>query len=163
MPNPKQMSMAEQPFNDADDCAMAALDEINPASNKKNVEFAGRIYRKADGKFYFTRPVQGTRDDSQPPPTPHGATAVGTYHTHAGNFVPTDEEFSPNDLLKAVMAKEYSWLETPLQQIKRFTPISLCVDGNFDPKISGRVDVLRNTLVLPVITFYGVLDRDAAP
>jgi hypothetical protein len=149
-------SMAGLPFDDADECAIAALDEINPLSITKNVEFAGRIYRKADGRFYFTRPIQGARDDSKPPPKVIGAVNIGTYHTHAGNFQETDETFSPKDMLKANMAKEYSWLETPYQRILRFTPAALCnKDAPTDPIISGNIEVLRNIYVLPTITIYG--------
>jgi hypothetical protein len=149
---PTSGSMAERPFSDADECAIAALDEINPLSIKKNGEFAGRIYRKSDGFFYFTRPIKGKRDTSAPPPFIHGAANVGVYHTHSGNFDEADESFSSQDMLKANMAREYSWLETPHQRILRFTPLSWCTDGVFDAKISGRIEVLRNTYVLREIT-----------
>jgi hypothetical protein len=149
------MSMAERPFDDPDECAIAALDEINPMSIKKNVEFAGRIYARSDGHFYFTRPVKGTRDDSKAPPLVHGGINVGTYHTHSGNFADTDESFSPTDMLKANMKGEYSWLETPYQRILKFTPLRLCTDGVFDPDISGRIDVLRSIYVMREIEIIG--------
>jgi hypothetical protein len=149
-------SMAGHPFDDADECAIAALDEINPLSITQNVEFAGRIYRKADGRFYFTKPMKGTRDDSKAPPKVIGAVNIGTYHTHSGNFQATDEIFSPQDMGKANLANEYSWLETPYQRILRFTPAARCNnDYPLDPKISGNVEVLRNTYVMRETTVYG--------
>jgi hypothetical protein len=151
--------MAGQPFSDADECAMAALDEINPLSIKKNVEFSGRIYR-IKTSFYFTRPI--TQNDTagvKPPPKIHGTINVGTYHTHAGDFAETDEIFSPEDMLKANMANEYSWLETPYQRILRFTPLRLCQDGQFDPAISGNVEILRNTYVIREVTVVGEPSR----
>jgi hypothetical protein len=53
MADPPAQSMVDRPYLDADQCAIQAIDEINPDSIKRNVEFAGRIYRK--GRDFFSR------------------------------------------------------------------------------------------------------------
>jgi hypothetical protein len=154
------MSNAERAiFGSADDAAVAAIDEILPLSIRDNVEFAGRIFREPRGtRFAFTRPIRGTRDDSDPgsrtpPPRLIGFVNIGTYHTHAGSFQETDEIFSPADRAKAVFAKEHSWLGTPHQRILRFTPMSLLPPGEeFDMELKGNVEVLRNVWVIREIT-----------
>ena len=147
------MSKVGLAFASADAAAIAAIEEINPTSIAKKWEYAGRIYQRS-GHFYFTRATTiRSPDDSQA-----GAkvdTNIGTYHTHAGAFAPTDELFSPKDMLKATLGKELAYLGTPYQRVIKFTPVDLLPT---DQQISyplGKLDVLRNTYVLPEITITG--------
>jgi Domain of unknown function (DUF4329) len=59
--------------------------------------------------FFFSPPVPGTADDSDPnaSPIPDGATVVGNYHTHAGAFDWTDEYPSSEDVLKAPFVPQF--------------------------------------------------------
>jgi hypothetical protein len=140
-------------FSTADAAAIAAIQEINPTSIAKKWEYAGRIYQRA-GKFFFTRATTlKSPDDSQA--GPKITTNVGTYHTHAGAFAPTDEIFSPKDLLKATFGKEYAYLGTPYQRIIKFTPIDLLPAAEQLYYPLGKLDVLRNVYVLPEISIYG--------
>ncbi len=96
-------SHAGEPYLDAAAAARAALGEIDEPSVDADVEYAGNIYRNPDGTFSFSPPVPGDRltsraEDSKVPP---GATVVATYHSHAGEFAPSDEYFSANDKFKA--------------------------------------------------------------
>src|SRR5947209_6182252 len=91
-------SRAGHAFGTADDAAIAALDEVLTLSIENNWEYAGCIFRMTNGKYSFTRAVTDKKaDDStaELSPPPAGTTKVGTYHTHAGNFELTDEQFSP--------------------------------------------------------------------
>jgi hypothetical protein len=77
---------------------------------------------------------------------------VGTYHTHAGAFASTDEEFSPQDKLKATLGKELAYLGTSYQRILKFTPVDLLPKNLQQLHPVGRVDILRRVYVLPEIT-----------
>jgi Domain of unknown function (DUF4329) len=150
------MGRAGQPFTSADAAATAAIDDINPTSISRNVEFAGRIFRRANGAYSFTAPGTLNRsDDSDAGPKVAGAANIGTYHTHAGGFNETDEIFSPQDLLKATLAKELSYLGTPHQRVLKFTPIDLLSKQEQATYPTGKVDVLRNIWVLKEITIVG--------
>ena len=86
---------------------------------------------------------------------PRVPTNVGTYHTHAGAFAPTDEEFSPDDKLKATLGQELAYLGTPYQRIIKYTPVNLLPPDLQDKYPLGRLDALRNVCVLPEITIVG--------
>lgn len=72
------------PFATQDEAARAALRASNPQSIRDNREYAGLIYRGADGQYYFTGPVRGTDQGANPrnAPAPAGSQVVGDYHTH---------------------------------------------------------------------------------
>ena len=134
------------PYDSADDAARGALDNINPKSIQDNQEYAGLIYQDKDGKYYYTDPVGGNGDSSQPEdsPAPNGTTVVGNYHTHGayssadatGKPVRTDDprtdgfnsdDFSSDD--KAVYAsaakpgQPYTgYLGTPSGTYRRYDP-----------------------------------------
>src|SRR5215469_4900997 len=76
---------ANGPFASQDEAARAALGWANPQSIRDNREYAGLIYRAADGKYYFSGPVVGSDQGADPhsAPAPAGAQVVGDYHTHA--------------------------------------------------------------------------------
>jgi uncharacterized Zn-binding protein involved in type VI secretion len=79
------------PFATQDEAARAALERANPDSIRDNREYAGLIYRGADGQYYYTGPVQGTDQGANPSdaPAPAGSTVVGDYHTH-GDYSTAD-------------------------------------------------------------------------
>ena len=138
-------------FNTADDAAIAAIERINPTSITRNVEFAGRIFKR-NGKYFFTPATTLNRsDDSDPGFKVPAAENIGTYHTHAGGFNETDEIFSPQDKLKATLGRELSYLGTPHQRILRFTPVSMLPAGTEE----GQVEVLRAVYVLREVTIVG--------
>ena len=138
-------------FNTADEAAIAAIERINPTSISRNVEFAGRIFKR-NGKYFFTQATTLNRsDDSDPGFKVPNAENIGTYHTHAGGFNETDEIFSPQDKLKATLGRELSYLGTPHQRILKFTPVSL-LPANAQ---EGQVEVLRAVYVLREVTIIG--------
>ena len=117
-------SRSGQPFRTDDAAAESALAEISQTSVEQNIEYAGNIYRRSDGRFSFSPAVPGSNIDSDPSasPVPAGAKIVGTYHSHAGGFAPTDELFSPTDQLKATMGRKVSYLMTPLGNQYKYVP-----------------------------------------
>jgi len=137
-------------FATADAAAIAAIEEINPTSIKNKWEYAGRIYTRS-GKFYFTRAttIKSPNNSDAGPAIPAN---VGTYHTHAGAFVSTDEEFSPQDMLKATLGKELAYLGTPYQRVLKFTPVDLLPKNLQLLHPLGKVDFLKRVYVLPEVT-----------
>jgi uncharacterized protein DUF4329 len=79
------------PFATQDDAARAALRLANPRSIRDNREYAGLIYRGADGQYYITGPIRGTDQGANPhaAPAPPGAHVVGDYHCH-GDYSTAD-------------------------------------------------------------------------
>jgi len=79
------------PFATQDDAARAALRSANPRSMRANREYAGLIYRGADGQYYYSGPIRGTDQSARPQdaPAPPGAQVVGNYHTH-GDYSTAD-------------------------------------------------------------------------
>lgn len=150
------MGRTKQPFSSANAAAIAAIEDINPTSISRNVEFAGRIFRRANGAYSFTEPqTLNSSDDSNAGPKVAGVTNIGTYHTHAGGFNETDEIFSPKDKLKATLGKELSYLGTPHQRILKFTPVDLLSKQEQANSSTGTVEFLRNIYVLQAITIVG--------
>jgi|SRR5439155_14236052 len=58
---------------------------------RDNREYAGLIYRGADGQYYYTGPVRGSDQGADPhsAPAPSGTRVVGDYHTH-GDYSTVD-------------------------------------------------------------------------
>jgi hypothetical protein len=91
------------PFDSPDAAARAALNACNAQSIRDNREYSGMIYQGADGKYYFTGPVQGGDQGANPfrdAPSPAGTTDVAAYHTHGpygtadpatGAVIPTND------------------------------------------------------------------------
>jgi hypothetical protein len=120
-------SRVGKPFPSMDQAARVALEEIAEVSVDDNVELAGNIYQLADGSFSFSTPVRGTNIDSDPgkSPVPQGTRIVATFHSHAGQFLPTDELFSPGDKWKATLGKKVAYLVTPTGHLFKFVPFDL--------------------------------------
>jgi hypothetical protein len=134
-------------FQTADQAAVAAIDEILPTSVANNWEYAGYIAQTTEGGFFYTQPMT-IKSDQDSNSGPHSPNRVAAYHTHAGGFHDTDEEFSPRDKLKATLAKEMSYVGTPRGAILRFTPVDLLATEDQTTFPAGRVDVLRIATVL---------------
>ena len=137
---PKQ-TRAGALFSTADVAAIAALDEILSVSVANNWEYAGRV-RKMGGGYVYTKP-KTLKKDADSDAGPIAAGNVGSYHTHAGGFYDTDEDFSPQDKLKATLAREYSYLGTPRGRILRFTPIDLLSQAEQKQYPMGKTETLR--------------------
>jgi len=146
------------PFPSADAAAIAAIQKINPTSISQKWEYAGRIYQKKDGKFYYTD-AKTLQDPNNSDPGPKmlgsGIKNIGTYHTHAGAFAETDEIFSPQDKLKAMMGKEISYLGTPLQRVLKYTPIDLLSPDQQQESPTGTVEPLISVFTLREVTIVG--------
>jgi len=134
-------SKAGSIFGDADAAAIAAIEEINSASITRNVEFAGRIFSSGAGFTFTKAQTLNQRDNSDAGPKIPGS--VGTYHTHAGQFEPTDEEFSPDDMFKATFGKELSYLGTPRGRILKYTPFDLLSEYDQRFNLKGVVETLK--------------------
>jgi hypothetical protein len=78
---------AQQPNNTTgyktqDEAAKAVLTGLNPKSIKENTEYAGLIYKDANGLYHYTNPTGGNGDSSAVGSAPKGTTVYGDYHTH---------------------------------------------------------------------------------
>jgi RHS repeat-associated protein len=69
-------------YSTQDAAAKAGLNAINPTSIKQNKEYAGLIYKDADGNYHYTTPNKGKGTSSSVGTAPDGTTVVGDYHTH---------------------------------------------------------------------------------
>ena len=144
-------------FRTPDAAATVAIDEINGASIAQNVEFAGRILSRASGYTFGAPRTLHRRDDSDA--GPKTAASVGTYHTHAGEFEPTDEIISPMDLLKDTLGKELSYLGTPRGRVMKFTPIDLLESLDQAFNAEGLVETLRHPAFNPAQMRGAMLGR----
>jgi len=124
---PAKSKAAQGHFINADDAAVAALQEIIPTTKAVGLEFAGSIYSQS-GSFWFTAPEKGEVKGSNPwVAVPAGTTAVGRYHTHppvGTNF----ENFSPDDIFicwgnqQVNLPPRVTYLGTPSGRIKKLIP-----------------------------------------
>ena len=80
------LSVGEEGVATQDEAGKAAIEAVNPASKRNNVEYSGLIYETSDGDFGFTDAVSGSRTSSDPyalvGTLPEDSVIVGTYHTH---------------------------------------------------------------------------------
>ncbi len=135
-----------QSYDVADEAAVGAIFFINGKSKKELREYAGWIFQNpTNKKYYFSNPLRGNADDSSSGPKPQGI-IVGTYHTHGGRangqFVATDEVFSPQDMLKATLAKQLSYLGTPKNKVLKYTPQGLLPNQSQAQYPTGLVETL---------------------
>ncbi|MEU8911741.1 DUF4329 domain-containing protein [Streptomyces nigrescens] len=109
-----------------DDAARAALSEIDTRSVLDKNEYAGNIYKKSDGLYTFSPPARGTdiASRAEDSPVPPGLKVVATYHSHGGEFLESDELFSPGvDKLKATLGHKDSYLITPRGDMYKYLPV----------------------------------------
>jgi Domain of unknown function (DUF4329) len=148
-----------KPFSNADAAAIEAIQKINPLSIANKWEYAGRIYQKNDGKFYYTE-AKTQKDPNNSDPGAKLLSSdvkknVGTYHTHGGAFDETDEFFSPQDKVKATFGKEISYLGTPLQRILKYIPVDLLTAEQQKDNPVGLIEALISVFTLREVTIVG--------
>ncbi|ELQ4187097.1 RHS repeat protein, partial [Escherichia coli] len=88
-------------FDNQETAAFEALKKINGLSIVNNREYAGMICKDNKGKYFSTKPMEGTDSSSNSlsSPCPAGSASTGAYHTHgAYNRHYENEEFSPADI-----------------------------------------------------------------
>jgi RHS repeat-associated protein len=81
------------PYSTRDTAAWNALNDINARSISENREYAGRVYKNADGTYSYTAPIPGTEDRSTTGTVPDGTEPVASYHTH-GDYSDCDRKRS---------------------------------------------------------------------
>lgn len=134
-------SKAGRIFPSEDEAAIAAIEEINPVSIARNIEFAGRIVERDTGFTFTPARTLNLKDNSDPGPKIAGS--IGSYHTHSGEFEATDEVFSPSDKAKATLGKELSFFGTPRGRILKYTPIDLLPPYEQGLNPTGVVEILK--------------------
>ncbi|EOY8347516.1 DUF4329 domain-containing protein, partial [Escherichia albertii] len=88
-------------FDNQETTAFDALKKINGLSIVNNREYAGMICKDNKGKYFSTKPMEGTdsSSNSMSSPCPVGSTSTGAYHTHgAYHRHYKNEEFSLADI-----------------------------------------------------------------
>lgn len=117
------------PYSSIDAAGKQAVLDINPTSIRENTEYAGLIYKIADGVYTYTPPNQGTIASSNPGYLADFwatviADEVGHYHTHGGCDPRYDSEhFSDQDKRIYDNGQIPGYLGTPSGDIKKYTPI----------------------------------------
>jgi hypothetical protein len=138
-------SAAGTAFTSPESAALSALSEIDTVSTDGNIEYAGKAYENPDGSYSFTSAAPGTSGTSNPAasPVPAGATVVGSYHSHAGEFNASDEFFSEQDKDQARNRHQFSYLVTPRGQRFQYTPVNMLPPSAQESYPDGRVTRLR--------------------
>ncbi len=108
------------PYPSADAAAIQAIKDINPTSIKQNIEYAGKIYKNADGTYSYTDPLGGDERTSDVGHCPPGKDDEGDYHTHAN--AKNGEDFSYVDKEGNDENGKPGYLGTPSGKIKKYTP-----------------------------------------
>ena len=136
-------------YSSPDAAGYDALDDINPTSISVNREFAGVVYRRADGNYSYTSPNRGGVGFSFPGMPPAGTTAVAFYHTHGnyslrdGTAVSRDRDemnsdvFSNGDIGEANKYGFGSYLGTPSGTFLRYDGRSRGAPSVFNSPVSG--------------------------
>lgn len=111
-------------YSSPDAAGEAAIRDINPKSIIESVEYAGRIYKKADGSYSYTKPRKGTKDTSNAGSCPIFTQNAGDYHTHGGPLPGYDDEnFADNDKDGNDSENVPGYLGTPTGKIKVYMPL----------------------------------------
>jgi Domain of unknown function (DUF4329) len=128
---PLLLAAAGDSYPTADAAAIAALQDINPTSQRYGLEYAGRVYQKwlGFGDYSYTPPSEGTAFSSSPGSRPTlllhslGANA-GTYHTHTPGTDPVrNESHSSGDKRVSDDEGAPSYLGAPNGIIYKYLPI----------------------------------------
>ena len=135
------------PYNSEYDAAKAAVSEVNPVSIASNREYAGVIYKNADGTYSYTPAVKGEGHDVDLPLVcPSDTILVAFYHTHGAETPEYDEEhFSNEDKVVAIVKEINAYLGTPSGYLKYFD-----WKNGKDGTIIGRVPTksVRNYIII---------------
>jgi len=144
---PVLLASAGDNYPTADAAAIAALQEINPTSQRYGQEYAGRVYQKwlGFGDYSYTPPLEGDAFKSDPgnsvlTPLLHSlGVNAGPYHTHTRGLDPErDEDYSQGDKDRSDGEGVPSYLGTPRGMIYKYSPIP-------NHPSQGGVSVLGNT------------------
>jgi hypothetical protein len=137
----------------ADAAAIAALRNISSTSQRRGLEYAGRIYKTwlGLGDYSYTPPIEGEAFSSSPGskvlvPLPHSfGINAGTYHTHTRGMDPArDERYSPHDAEISDGEGAPSYLGTPTGMIYKYSPdTNQASQGNIS--LLGNMNGLLNT------------------
>jgi len=101
-----------------DIAAANAIGDIDPKSIQEDREYAGRLYRTANGWYSYTAAHPGRQHFVDPgAPVPGD---VGNYHTHGATTGDGDEHFSDSDLTSRGPG-ETNYLGTPTNRILKDT------------------------------------------
>jgi len=117
------------PYPSRDAAGVAAVCDIIAQSIRENREYAGSVYKRADGKYTYTAPAgrKGTEESSSPAEAlpPGDIVPVAWYHTHgaynpkygAGNYrhSPEDKDFSD-------ATGKSNYLGDPAKRVRRYDP-----------------------------------------
>jgi hypothetical protein len=130
-PRPVVLAEAGENYPTADAAAIAALQDINPTSQRRGNEYAGRIYKKwlGLGDYSYTPPIEGGPFSSKPGSRPglllHSlGLNAGTYHTHTPGTDPVrDEEYSDGDKIVSDGEGAAAYVGTPSGTIYKYSPI----------------------------------------
>ena len=131
----------------ADAAAIAALQHINPTSQRYGLEYAGRVYHKwfGLGDYSYTPPTEGTAYSSDPgnrvlTPLLHSlGVNAGAYHTHTRGADPTlNENYSQKDKHDSDSEVMPSYLGAPSGVIYKYAPVPSELS-------QGRISVLGKT------------------
>lgn len=144
--SPGSPSAPGDTFATADAAAVAALQNINPTSQRYGLEYAGRVYRRwlGLGDYSYTPPTEGEAYASSP-----GYRALtllhslgvnaGAYHTHTRGADPAlNENYSSKDKQDSDSEGAPSYLGAPSGTIYKYSPIP-------DQPSQGRISVLGQT------------------
>lgn len=143
---PLLLAAAGDNYPTADAAAIAALQDINATSQRRGLEYAGRIYQKwfGLGDYSYTAPIEGTAFSSKPGSGPglllHSlGVNAGTYRTHTrGTDSARDEQYSLGDEDRSHLERVPFYLGTPMGMIYKYLPIP-------DQPSQGDVSVLGRT------------------
>jgi hypothetical protein len=129
--HPLLLASAGDSYPTADAAAIAALQEVNPTSQRYGLECAGRVYQKwlGLGDYSYTPPVEGDSYKSDPgnrvlKPLVHSlGVNAGAYHTHTRGLDPErDEDYSQGDKDHSDSEDAPSSLATPNGTIYKYSP-----------------------------------------
>jgi hypothetical protein len=146
-PTPSSYSAAGDSYPTADAAAVAALQNINPTSQRYGLEYAGRVYHKwfGLGDYSYTPPSEGAAYSSTPgnsvlTPLFHSlGVNAGAYHTHTRGADPArNENYSSKDKQESDSEGAPSYLGAPSGTIYKYSPIP-------DQPSQGRISILGKT------------------
>jgi hypothetical protein len=129
--NPRPHSAPGDSYPTADEAAVAALQNVNPTSQRYGLEYAGRIYQKwlGFGDYSYTPPAEGESYTSSPGyrvlTLLHSlGVNAGTYHTHTRGTNPAlNENYSSKDKEVSDDEGAPSYLGAPSGTIYKYSPI----------------------------------------
>jgi RHS repeat-associated protein len=110
-----------------DEAGFDAVCDVNPLSKDENVEYAGSIYKNADGTYSYTAPKPGGSDWSNPMNSlpEDNSSVTAWYHTHGAydpNIGPGNFTFSPADRQVSDATRKPNYMADPRDEVHRYDP-----------------------------------------